>query len=87
MYAVEVHVRAGALSRQMSEMRTWLDEHRYESSSFSCHDENFGVVVSVGFTIGQQAEAFAKRFAGQAAEEDSSREMGRLTAIDAFSTS
>jgi hypothetical protein len=74
----------------MSEMRTWLDAHRYESSSFSCRDEDFDVVVSVGFTIGRQAEAFAHRFAARAdgalgddAEEELSR--GMLTAIDAAS--
>jgi hypothetical protein len=86
MYAVDVHVEPGALSRQMSEMRTWLDEQRFEPSSFSCHDEHSGVMVSVGFRVRGQAEAFAKRFlarAGRAsAEEESALEM--LSDIEAL---
>jgi hypothetical protein len=62
MYAVDICVKPGDLSREMSEMRTWLDERRFEPSSFSCHDKAFGVLVSVGFRIADQAEAFARRF-------------------------
>jgi len=65
MYAVDICVKPGALSREMSEMRTWLDEHRFEPSSFSCHDKPFGVLVSVGFSVAHQADAFARRFVGR----------------------
>jgi hypothetical protein len=65
MYAVDVRVQQGELSRKMSEMRIWLDEHRFEPSIFSCHDESFGVLVSVEFRIAQEAQAFAKRFDGR----------------------
>ena len=66
MYAVDIRMRPEELSRRMSEMRMWLDENRFEPSTFSCHDQSFGVLVSVKFRIAQQAEAFAERFGGRA---------------------
>jgi len=47
-------------------MRVWLDEHHIEISTFSCDEQSFGVLVSVGFRVAQQAEAFAERFDGRA---------------------
>jgi hypothetical protein len=66
MYAVEIHLPRGELSRQMSEMRIWLDQNRFESSTFSCRDANYEVLVSVEFRAARQAAAFAERFAGRA---------------------
>ena len=66
MYAVDIRLRPGDLSGQMSQMRVWLDEHRIETSTFSCHEKSFDVLLSVGFRVTQQAEAFAKRFDGRA---------------------
>jgi hypothetical protein len=66
MYAVEIHLPRGELSRQMSEMRIWLDQNRFESSTFSCRDADFDVLVSVEFRAARQAAAFAERFAGRA---------------------
>ena len=65
MYAVDIRMRPGELSRRMSEMRMWLDEYRFEPSTFSCHDQSFGVLVSVKFRVAQQAEGFAERFGGR----------------------
>ena len=65
MYAVNIRVRPAELSRRMSEMRRWLDEYRVEPSTYSCHDQSFGVLVSVKFRAAQQAEAFAERFGGR----------------------
>jgi hypothetical protein len=66
MYAVEIHLPRGQLSRQMSEMRIWLDQNRFESSTFSCRDADYEVLVSVQFRAAPQASAFAERFAGRA---------------------
>jgi hypothetical protein len=66
MYAVEIHLPRGELSRQMSEMRIWLDQNRFESSTFSCRDADYDVLVSVEFRAARQAAAFAERFAGRA---------------------
>jgi len=64
MYAVDIHVRPGELSGKMSEMRLWLDQHHFEPSAFSCHDESFGLLVSVQFRVAQEARAFAECFDG-----------------------
>jgi hypothetical protein len=50
----------------MSEMRIWLDQNRFESSTFSCRDAAYDVLVSVEFRAARQAVAFAERFAGRA---------------------
>ena len=64
MYAVDIHVRPEELSGKMSEMRLWLDQHHFEPSAFSCHDESFGLLVSVQFRVAQEARAFAECFDG-----------------------
>jgi len=66
MYAVDIHVQPGDLSRQMSAMRIWLDEHRFEPSTFSCRDTDDGTLVSIEFKIPREAEAFAAQFDGRA---------------------
>ena len=66
MYAVEIHLPRGELSRQMSEMRTWMDRNRFESSTFSCRNADYQVLVSVEFRAAPHAAAFAERFAGRA---------------------
>jgi hypothetical protein len=49
----------------MGAMRVWLDQHRFEPSSFSCRDMDDGVLVSLEFKIAHQAHAFAERFGGR----------------------
>jgi len=49
----------------MGAMRVWLDQHRFEPSSFSCRDIDEGVLVSLEFKIANQAQAFAERFGGR----------------------
>jgi hypothetical protein len=68
MYAVEIHLPRQELPRQMYEMRIWLDQNRFESSTFSCRDGDYDVLVSVEFRAPRQAAAFAERFAGRANE-------------------
>ncbi len=50
----------------MAAMRIWLDEHRFEPSSFACRDSEYGVLVCLEFKIARQAEEFAERFGGRA---------------------
>jgi hypothetical protein len=66
MYGVDIHVEQGDLRRKMSAMRIWLDEHRFEPSTFSCRDTDYGMLVSIEFKVPREAEAFAERFDGQA---------------------
>jgi hypothetical protein len=66
MYFVDIRMPPGDLSRQMSAMRIWLDEHRFEPSTFACREGDCGMLVSVEFKISDEAAAFAARFDGQA---------------------
>ena len=66
MYGVDIRVLPGDLSRQMSAMRIWLDEHRFEPATFSCRDTDSGTLLCIGFKVPREAEAFAERFDGQA---------------------
>jgi hypothetical protein len=50
----------------MGAMRSWLDQHRFEPSGFSCRDVDDGVLISLEFKIAHQAAAFAERFGGRA---------------------
>jgi hypothetical protein len=63
MSAVEIRVNPGELSREMGEMRVWLDEHRFEVSGFSCRHQEDGVVVCLEFARAHEAQAFAEHFA------------------------
>jgi hypothetical protein len=63
MSAVEIRLNAGDLSREMSAMRFWLDEHRVDVSGFSCSHQEDHVVVRVEFARAREAHAFADRFA------------------------
>ena len=66
MYLVDIRMQPGDLSQQMSAMRVWLDERRFEPSTFYCRDTDYGMLVSVEFKIPREAAAFAERFDGQA---------------------
>jgi hypothetical protein len=66
MRAVEIRLPPRELCTQMAAMRTWLDEHRFEPSSFACRDSEYGMLVCLEFKIARQAEQFAGRFGGRA---------------------
>lgn len=65
MSAVELCLSSSDLAREMGAMRVWLDQHRFEPSSFSCRDFDDGVLVSLEFKLAYQARAFAERFGGR----------------------
>jgi hypothetical protein len=62
---ITIKLRRPDLSREMAEMRTWLDHHGYEPSRFHCDQHGDEVVTSVAFRIDAQADAFAARFQAQ----------------------
>jgi len=66
MSAVELRLSPSDLPRERVAMRLWLDQHRFEPSSFSCRDVDDGVLVSLEFKIAHQARAFAEHFGGRA---------------------
>jgi hypothetical protein len=67
MHTVEVLLNRTDLRDQMSAMRLWLDERRYETSVFSYHQDIGGILLTVGFGLAEEAEAFASHFAGRLA--------------------
>jgi hypothetical protein len=48
----------------MSEMRVWLDSHRYEPDLFQYRMQRRGALMRVDFKIQKEAFAFAKAFGG-----------------------
>jgi hypothetical protein len=67
MHTVEILLNQTDLRDQMSAMRVWLDERRYETSVFNYHQDIGGILLIVGFGLADEAEAFASRFAGRLA--------------------
>jgi hypothetical protein len=67
MHTVQILLNRTALRDQMSAMRVWLDERRYETSFFDYHQDIGGILLTVVFNLAEEAEAFANRFAGQLA--------------------
>jgi hypothetical protein len=67
MHTVEIPLDRADLRGQMSAMRAWLDERRYETSVFNCHQDIEGILVTVVFNLAEEAAAFASRFAGRVA--------------------
>jgi hypothetical protein len=63
MSVVEIRLNPSDLSREMSAMRVWLDEHRFEASNFSCRHEEDRVLVCLEFARAYEAQAFATHFA------------------------
>ena len=65
MRVVEIRLDSSELPRKMAAMRVWLDQHRFETSRFSCLDRDEGVLVSLEFKLAYQARAFARYFGGR----------------------
>jgi hypothetical protein len=68
MRTVEIHLEAGELCEQMAAMRMWLDDRRYEPSTFSSRDNGLGVVLRIDFKVAQEGDAFARRFGGRVSD-------------------
>jgi hypothetical protein len=64
MRTVEMRLEPQELSGTMAAMRMWLDERRFEPSSFTCHDCGAGVLVRVDFKVAEEADAFGRCFGG-----------------------
>jgi hypothetical protein len=62
MRTVTIRMREADLSREMAEMRGWLDRNGYEARSFNCNQRGDEVVVSVEFMIDTAADAFSAQF-------------------------
>jgi len=65
LYPVKTQTTGDHLAAAMSEMRTWLDQHRFEPDSF--WESRAGPVTTflVAFKSEAQATAFAEAFSGR----------------------
>lgn len=71
MNVVEIHLNQSELPGEMGAMRLWLDEQGFESSGFSCRDDDHeGIDVRLLFKAAHQAQAFAERFGGRAIDPE-----------------
>jgi hypothetical protein len=64
LYTVAVCFNEDGLVARMSEMRVWLDRHRYEPDLFQYQKEPGGPLIRVEFKIEQEAFEFAEAFGG-----------------------
>ena len=68
MRTAEVCILGDNLVERLTDIRVWLDEHRYQPSSFTYFFLHPGMMIRVLFKIDDEAEAFAKEFTENAAE-------------------
>ena len=65
MRVTEVRIPDGDdLVERLTDMRVWLDEHRYEPSTFTYFFAPPGMKIRVSFRVEDQAKKFAERFDG-----------------------
>ena len=64
MRMVTVRLPAAGFSAALAAMREWLDRNRQEPTKFTCDQDGDAVVVSVDFLKAEDAEEFARHFAG-----------------------
>jgi hypothetical protein len=49
---------------RLTAMRRWLDEHRFEPSTFTYFYLDPGMMIRVSFSVADEAGAFAEEFGG-----------------------
>jgi len=62
MRTIVIRLTGADLAVEMASMRTWLDEHRYQPSKFTCAQEGAETVISADFNDDAEAQAFKGRF-------------------------
>ena len=62
MHTVAVRLQAADLLEEMRAMRIWLDERRFEPSSFEYQDVGVFIIVKVTFKIRAEAAMFEEKF-------------------------
>ena len=64
MRIAEVCIPDDNLVRRLTDIRVWLDEHRYQPSTFTYFFLHPRMMIRVLFKIDDEAEAFAQEFGG-----------------------
>ena len=65
MHTVEIRLPQADLRDKMNAMRMWLDERRFEPSTFASHVNGSVMCLSVSFRSVEEARAFAAQFSGR----------------------
>ncbi len=65
MHTVEIRLDQADLRDKMNAMRMWLDERRFEPTTFASHANGSTMCLSVSFRSAEEAKAFAIQFAGR----------------------
>jgi hypothetical protein len=65
MHTVEIRLAQADLRDKMNAMRMWLDERRFEPSTFASQVNGTMICVSVSFRSAEEAKAFAAQFSGR----------------------
>ncbi len=71
MYIVDVHRDGEELAVPMAEMRTWLDAARIQPTVFRLSLIPGRTIFRLEFNAANEAEAFARAFAGRVTRDDS----------------
>lgn len=64
MLTAEIRVSDKDLASRLAEMRAWLDEKRFEPSTFRYLQREAELLIRVSFKVGDEARAFALKFGG-----------------------
>ena len=64
MRTAEVCIPDDNLVERLTDIRVWLDEHRYQPSTFTYFFLHPRMMIRVLFKIDDEAEAFAQKFGG-----------------------
>ena len=65
MHTVEIRLTQADLRDKMNAMRMWLDEQRFEPSTFASRANGSIMCISVSFRSANEARAFAAQFFGR----------------------
>jgi hypothetical protein len=65
LHVVEIRFAQNALRYLLARMRSWLDQQGSQPSTFRYSFDEPDVVLHVDFSIGAEADAFARAFGGK----------------------
>lgn len=71
MHTITLRVRGVDFDEQITAMRVWLDEHRFEPSRFKYSEDGNDLLIDVSFNVAVEAAAFSARFNGRSTDTTS----------------
>jgi hypothetical protein len=64
MHTAEVRITGEDFAERLAEMRAWLDDKRFEPSSFIYFHDYAALLARVSFKTADEAQGFAAKFRG-----------------------